>query len=126
MLQTRAAIRCQVRAVPTLRTVYCQDRYADSDGHRAVLDISDQLLGRLKTDAALELMHHANMPGVSSAEVQATFLPFALDLGFTSGARGLFREYDNKLRPDYRRPVAGSGILLEVEWCRRRCATTPR
>ncbi|WP_101525313.1 hypothetical protein [Nocardioides houyundeii] len=55
------------------------------------------------------------MPGISSAEVQATFLPYALELGFTSEAKGLFLEYENKLRPDYYRAVGKSGVLLEVE-----------
>lgn len=101
--------------MPTLRTIYAQDTCADGDEHRAVLKISDQLLDHLNTDVALELMRRANMPGISSADVQATFLPFALELGFTSEAKGLFAEYGNKLRPDYYRPLDASGILLEVE-----------
>ena len=80
-----------------------------------VRDISDLLLTHLNTDSALELMRAANLPRMSSAEVQATFLPYATELGFTSEAKGLFLEYENKLRPDYFRPVGQSGILLEVE-----------
>ncbi|MGZ4455376.1 MAG: hypothetical protein ACXVWV_05325 [Nocardioides sp.] len=101
--------------MPTLRTIYVQADDAESDDHRAVREISDQLLDHLNTEAALDLMLRANMPGISSAEVQATFLPFASELGFTSEAKGLFLEYENKLRPDYYRPVGDSGILLEVE-----------
>ena len=67
-------------------------------------DISDQLLDHLNTEDALRLMLEANLPGISSAQVQATFLPFATDLGFTSEAKGLFLEYENNLRPDYFRP----------------------
>lgn len=99
----------------TERTVYALSQWEGTDEFAAVQDISDKLLRHLNTPQALELMHRANMPGISSAEVQATFLPFAIDLGFTSEARGLFAEYENKLRPDYFRPVADSGILLEVE-----------
>ena len=99
----------------TQRTVYVQPHFADSDEHAAVLKVSDQLLDHLNTPEALELMRLANLPGISSAEVQATFLPCALELGFTSEAKGLFLEYENRLRPDYYRPVEGSGILLEVE-----------
>jgi hypothetical protein len=73
------------------------------------------LLAHLNTPEALDLMLAANLPGMSSAQVQATFLPFATELGFTSEAKGLFLEYENKLRPDYFRPVGESGILLEVE-----------
>jgi hypothetical protein len=99
----------------TQRTVYVQPQFAESAEHAAVLDISDQLLAHLNTPDALELMRLANLPRISSAEVQATFLPFALELGFTSEAKGLFLEYENKLRPDYYRPIEGSGVLLEVE-----------
>jgi hypothetical protein len=113
----RGTTKCglKLRGVATLRTVYAQAAFADSKEHAAVQGISDQLLAHLNTPGALELMHRANLPGVSSAEVQATFLPFATELGFRSEAKGLFREYENKLRPDYYRAVEGSGILLEVE-----------
>lgn len=60
-------------------------------------------------------MAAANMPGMSSAEVQASFLPFALEAGFTSEAKGLFDEYENRLRPDYYRSIGENGVLLEVE-----------
>ena len=99
----------------TQRTVYALDEYVDGDEHKAVKAISDQLLAHLNTEAALGLMVAANLPGFSSAEVQATFLPFATELGFTSEARGLFLEYENKLRPDYYRSMGDTGILLEVE-----------
>lgn len=95
--------------------MYALDEWSETEVSRAVQDISDKLLAHLNSPAALELMHRANMPGISSAEVQATFMPFATELGFTSEAKGLFLEYENKLRPDYFRPVEGSGILLEVE-----------
>lgn len=95
--------------------MYALDEWVDTDEFREIQDLSDRLLEHLNTSAALELMHRANMPGISSAEVQATFMPFATQLGFQSEAKGLFREYENKLRPDYFRPVAGTGILLEVE-----------
>jgi hypothetical protein len=101
--------------VATHRTIYVQKAFEDSSQHRDVTAISDRLLEHLNTVDALELMLAANLPGFSSAEVQATFLPFATDLGFTSEAKGLFLEYDNKLRPDYFRRVGDSGILLEVE-----------
>jgi hypothetical protein len=98
-----------------LRTIYVQNAYLNDEQHREVMDISDQLLDHLNTEAALDLMLRANMPGISSAEVQATFLHFATELGFTSEAKGLFLEYENRLRPDYYRPVGNTGILLEVE-----------
>ena len=99
----------------TQRTIYQQTQYCETDEATAVMHVSDQLLAHLNTSEALELMLAANLPGMSSAMVQATFLPFATDLGFTSEAKGLFTEYKNNLRPDYFRPVSGNGIILEVE-----------
>ncbi|WP_104105473.1 hypothetical protein [Nocardioides sp. 616] len=99
----------------TKRTIYALDKWAETEEFRAVEELSDQLLAHLITRPARELLARANMPGISSAEVQATFLPYALELGFTSEAKGLFLEYENKLRPDYYRAVGKSGVLLEVE-----------
>lgn len=101
--------------MPTLRTVLVQGAHAETAEHAQILDLSDRLLAHLNTADARGLMAAANMPGMSSAEVQASFLPFALDAGFTSEAKGLFDEYENRLRPDYFRAVGENGVLLEVE-----------
>ncbi len=57
----------------------------------------------------------ANRPRASSAEVQATFREPAERLGFHSERKGLFAESIASLRLDYFMPLAGTGILLEVE-----------
>jgi hypothetical protein len=102
--------------VPTLRTVYLQDAYADSPETQQVQDISDRLLEHLNEPEARELLGAANMPGTSSAMVQATFSRFSADLGFVDEAKGLFAEYPNKaLRPDFFLRLGDSGILMEVE-----------
>lgn len=101
--------------MPTLRTVLVQTAFAESPEHAEVLELSDRLLVHLNTDSARSLLAAANMPGMSSAEVQASFLPFALEAGFTSEAKGLFDEYENRLRPDYFRGLSSNGVLLEVE-----------
>lgn len=99
----------------TLRTVYSLGDYTSHADTALVDAISDNLLTHLKTPDARARLHEANLPRTSSSAVQATFLPYALELGFTSEAQGLFAEYENRLRPDYFRAVGGSGILLEVE-----------
>lgn len=100
----------------TLRHIYEQAPDKPSDVDLEVRSISDRLLEHLNTPDALSLMVRANLPGMSSAEVQSSFGPFAAQLGFTSEAKGLFSEYQNKaLRPDYFMRVGASGILLEVE-----------
>lgn len=84
--------------------------------YAAVCSVSDQLLAHLNTPEAQHAIFVANQPGISSAVVQATFEPFATDLGFKNEAKGLFLDYDNKaLRPDYYLPIPGNGIILEVE-----------
>jgi hypothetical protein len=99
----------------TERTIYALEEWVDSEDFSQVQRISDQLLDHLNTPSARELMVRANMPGLSSAEVQASFMPFATELGFKSEAQGLFLEYEHRLRPDYYLPVEATGILLEVE-----------
>lgn len=102
--------------MPTLRTTFVQDRFADSSEHARVMGVSDDLLAHLRTPEADALMVAANLPNQSSAGVQATFAPFAANLGFTSEAKGLFAGYDNKaLRPDYYLDLGDTGILMEVE-----------
>jgi hypothetical protein len=101
--------------MPTQRKVFVQARYADSAENAQVMAISDRLLAHLNTPEALALMLRANMPGISSAEVQATFLPYAVELGFASEKKGLFLKYHSNLRPDYYRAVDNTGIILEVE-----------
>jgi hypothetical protein len=66
--------------------------------------------------ATRALILAANQPGHSSALVQAAFLDHARALGFVNESRGLFATYETSaLRPDYFRPIADTGILLEVE-----------
>lgn len=102
--------------MPVLRTCFTQDEHVDSAEQLVVQSVSDDLLAHLNTPAALALIEGANLPGMSSSMVQATFEPFATGLGFTSEVKGLFDEYKNKaLRPDYYLGIEGNGILLEVE-----------
>lgn len=93
-----------------------QTEFADSNEYKTVEGISDRLLAHLDEPESQRLLAAANAPGQSSALVQASFEVFAADLGFTSEAKGLFGNYDNKaVRPDYFLPLGASGILMEVE-----------
>lgn len=98
------------------RTEFVRTAIADSAEYVQVKEISDALYEHLNTPEAIKLIGQANVPGTSSALVQATFEPFATRLGFSSEKKGLFDEYpNNALRPDYFLPIEGNGILLEVE-----------
>ena len=71
-----------------------------------------QAVSTVEMGAALGLI--APIGGTSHA-VDAVLTPAALELGFTSQRRDLFREYPTRLRPDWYRPLEASGILLEIE-----------
>lgn len=97
------------------RVDFVQASYRDTHEHRAVLAIADLLLDHLTGEAVMDEMLAVNQPGRSSAEVQNVFLEKARELGFRDESKGLFEEYSSALRPDYFIPVAGTGIILEVE-----------
>lgn len=98
------------------RAAFVQPEFAGSAEYRTVSSISDRLLEHLDEPESQRLLGVANAPGQSSALVQASFEVFARDLGFTSEARGLFGNYENRaVRPDYFLPLSDTGILMEVE-----------
>ena len=95
---------------------FVQEPYADSDEYRQVCDVAEALLAHLCEPDAQTLLAAANAPGQSSLLVQQSFSAFATELGFKDESRGLFNQYANRaVRPDYYLPVAGTGILMEVE-----------
>jgi hypothetical protein len=102
--------------MPTLRTTYVQRAFEETPEYHEVCAISDKLLEHLNEPQAQELLAAANAPGLSSAQVQASFRMFAGELGFTSETKGLFAAYENRaVRPDYYLGLDGTGILMEVE-----------
>ena len=71
------------------------------------------ILLRHEVVAAIEKAHQF---GASSSKVQAVLLDPLEEIGFTSERRGLFKHMDvSGIRPDYFKPLAGGGILFEVE-----------
>ena len=106
----------KLSGVPTLRTEFVLPTYQSTSEYQTVSTISDGLLKHLNLPTSRALLEEANLPGNSSALVQATFEPFTDHLGFVSEAKGLFAEYETSaLRPDYFLPLESTGILLEVE-----------
>jgi hypothetical protein len=82
---------------------------------REVKILAHSLLAHLSTPEALTAIEKVNVPGASSAMVQATFEAFARSVGFENEKRGLFADIELALRPDYFKRVGSSGVLLEVE-----------
>jgi len=102
--------------VAVVMRAFVQQDVADGAEWAAAHGVAEKLLAHLNEPEALEQLAVANMPGQSSALVQATFAEFARDLGFVDESKGLFDSYENRaLRPDYYLPVGATGILLEVE-----------
>lgn len=80
-----------------------------------VRSLARSLFAHLSTPEALAAIERVNVPGASSAMVQATFEGFARSVGFENEKKGLFADLDLSLRPDYFKRVGESGVLLEVE-----------
>jgi hypothetical protein len=99
-----------------LMRAFVQEDLSDGAEWATVHGVAERLLAHLNEHEAQQRLSVANMPGQSSALVQATFATFALDLGFADESTGLFDGYENRaLRPDYYLRVGETGILLEVE-----------
>ena len=94
---------------------FVQEPYAASTEWALVVRMADQLLDHLNSSETSSAIHEANQPGRSSAQVQEAFRPSAEALGFQSERTGLFLDSITGLRPDYYVPLAGTGIILEVE-----------
>jgi hypothetical protein len=102
--------------VPVVMRAFVQGPYADTDEYAQVHSVADQLLVHLNEDDAQRRLTVANIPGQSSAMVQAAFAAFARELGFVDESKGLFDAYENRaVRPDYFLCAGATGIPLEVE-----------
>jgi hypothetical protein len=98
------------------RVAFLQSGYRRRKEFAVVRRVADLLLTHLNEVETQQRIATANVPHSSSALIQAAFLDYALELGFRSEAKGLFREYKTSaLRPDYFLPIGDTGILLEVE-----------
>ncbi|MCO5114516.1 MAG: hypothetical protein M9899_10125 [Bdellovibrionaceae bacterium] len=88
----------------------------DSALKNEVDGVANKLLSILNRDEIYNQICLSNQPGKSSHDIQNCFLTEALELGFTSEAKGLFKDATNQLlRPDYYLPIKDTGIILEVE-----------
>ena len=92
-----------------------QPSFDGSQEWQRVSEIAGCLDRHLNGPEVITALSVANQPGESSASIQATFLEFAIELGFESEKEGLFADLDLALRPDYYLSLGETGILLEVE-----------
>lgn len=94
---------------------FVQSDFKSSSEWLQVEQVANRLHCELNAEPMLGRIVEANRPGTSSAVVQAALQPSAEALGFTSERTGLFAGSITGLRPDYYLPLAGTGVILEVE-----------
>lgn len=93
-----------------------QEEYRTTPEYAEVETIGMHLYKHLNSPTIYNQIVQANRPGNSSHRVQAIFIDYAEQLGFSSEKKGLFANHPTAgLRPDYYRKTKNSGILLEVE-----------
>lgn len=97
--------------------IYRKEEISQSATFNMVDGLAKQLLAELNEAETFAKITQANLPGISSAQIQNAFLPAVTKMGFRNEAKGLFTNYSNKyLRPDYFLDLGNKeGILLEVE-----------
>jgi hypothetical protein len=80
-------------------TLFVQADFEASEEFEGVRSVAEHLLAALNKPSARALIAAANLPGNSSALVQATFLEQARLLGFVDESRGLFADYPTSASP---------------------------
>ncbi|KAB2916883.1 MAG: hypothetical protein F9K23_06700 [Bacteroidetes bacterium] len=80
-------------------------------------DIANALIRHMNEEEIVAKVARKHTLGAKSGEIQEIFLPKALDLGFVSEKKGIFREFPvSQLRPDYYLKINHTaGIIMEVE-----------
>lgn len=87
-----------------------------SDYKRAI-EIANILINHLNEAEIKEKVSQAHKLHAKSSEIQEIFLPKALEIGFVSEKKGIFKgTVVSQLRPDYYLKLDdNSGIIMEVE-----------
>lgn len=88
----------------------------DSQNLREVKSMVQSLASVLASPAVAAAINEAHVFNASSHDIQNTLVDAMESLGFASEKKGLFANYLVRgIRPDYYLPLAGGGILFEVE-----------
>ena len=96
--------------------VFIRPGLTDSQNLRETLEVSAQVREILKNQEVRDSIAEVHKFGASSHTVQKSILGYVEPLGFVSEKKGLFAAYKvSGIRPDYFKPLAGGGILFEVE-----------
>lgn len=94
---------------------FVQEKYKKTTEWKKVLEISKRFIKYLSLPEIGKQIDTANQPGNKSQEMEKVINPIAEDIGFKSQKKGLFKDYELNLRPDYYLPLDQTGIIIEVE-----------
>jgi hypothetical protein len=96
--------------------VFLRPGLVESQNLNEVLKTSRQVSEILKDQKVKDAIAEVHKFGASSHTVQKSILGQMESIGFVSEKKGLFASYKvSGIRPDYFKPIAGGGILFEVE-----------
>jgi hypothetical protein len=89
--------------------------HASTQETQEVRRLAQEFHRLLEEEPARSQIVAAHLPTKKSQLVQEALTPAAKALGFVAEREGLFPDCVRKVRPDFYRPVADTGILVEVE-----------
>lgn len=90
-------------------------RAADRQPLELVRALAEEFWSALDSEPIREALGAIASVGGTTHQVDAVVRPHAETLGFSSQRATLFTGYPIALRPDWYRPLDGSGVLLEIE-----------
>ena len=91
------------------------NKKADPEELKIVKSLSKKFFLYLNKKETIEKLKSFHTLGNSSQKIQDVFINHLKELGFKSEKKGLFKNYNSQLRPDYYKKLKKSGIILEVE-----------
>ena len=91
------------------------NKKADPEELKIVKSLSKKFFLYLNEKETVEKLKSFHTLGNSSQKIQDVFISHLKELGFESEKKGLFKNYNSQLRPDYYKKLKKSGIILEVE-----------
>ena len=101
--------------MPIFQTKFVQKQYTTTKEWLIVSEIADDLFSYLSIPIITEEIDRLNKPKVHSKKIQDVLLRRAREIGFKDESKDLFKDYINKLRPDFYLPIKDTGIIIEVE-----------
>jgi hypothetical protein len=87
----------------------------DKQDFAVVAEEANAFLIHLSSPIINRRIDEANKPHANSKAVQGVCSAYLLSRGFIDERKGLFKEYNQQLRPDFYKKLGKTGIILETE-----------